>query len=102
MRNRLLLEEENPQPESVNPISEEEIVNFNIGSLITDLIKNKWEQVDSINGLIITLSDVNPEWIKILKDIISDEYIHVGQLEKIVQSMNPKALDIVDNEGVIK
>ena len=41
MRNRLLLEEENPQPESVNPISEEEIVNFNIGSLITDLIKNK-------------------------------------------------------------
>lgn len=110
MKTRLLLEEEEvitPTEEEVvveEPIPEEEIVNFNISSFVTDLIKSKWEQVDNINGMIMTLTDINPETIEILKDIISDEYVHIGQLEKVVQSINPEAeaLDTGASEEVIK
>lgn len=103
MKNKLLLEEEEVLQAEEAP-SEDDIINFNISSFVTDLIKNKWEQVDNINGMIMTSPDFDPETVEILKEIISDEYVHIGQLEKIVQSISPEAvaLDNGANEELIK
>ena len=82
----------------------EQIQDFNISSFATDLIKNKWEQVDNINGMLMTMPNLDPETAEILKSIISDEYVHIGQLEKVVQGINPEAeaLETGANEDVIK
>ena len=105
MKTKLLLEEEElVAEEPVEEIEEEKVVDFNISSFATDLIKNKWEQVDNINGMLLTMPNLDPETEEILKSIISDEYVHIGQLEKVVQSINPEAaaLDSGANEDVIK
>ena len=105
MKTKLLLEEDElVAEEPVKEIEEEKVVDFNISSFATDLIKNKWEQVDNINGMLLTMPNLDPETEEILKSIISDEYVHIGQLEKVVQSINPEAaaLDSGANEDVIK
>lgn len=59
-------------------------------NIISDLIKDEWEAIDGYNGAIISLSSMNREdAIAIMKDIISEEYIHIGQLEKLLQNVIP-------------
>ena len=105
MRTKLLLEEDELiAEEPIEEIPMEQIQDFNISSFATDLIKNKWEQVDNINGMLMTMPNLDPETTEILKSIISDEYVHIGQLEKVVQGINPEAeaLETGANEDVIK
>lgn len=59
-------------------------------NIISALIKDEWEAIDGYNGAILSLSAINREdAIPVLKDIISEEYVHIGQLEKLLQSMIP-------------
>ena len=110
MKNKLLLKEEEdlvveePIKEIPEEIPMEQIHDFNISSFATELIKNKWEQVDNINGMLMTMPNLDPNTAEILKSVVSDEYVHIGQLEKIVQGINPEAeaLDAGDNEEEIK
>jgi len=100
MKTKLLLSEDSGEV-LTDPVPEEKIVDFNINSFITELIKNKWEQVDNINGMILTLPESENDVVAVLKEIISDDYIHIGQLEKIIQSINPEAQaidSVVDGE----
>jgi len=100
MKTKLLLSEDSGEV-LTDPVPEEKIVDFNINSFITELIKNKWEQVDNINGMILTIPESENDVVAVLKEIISDDYIHIGQLEKIIQSINPEAQaidSVVDGE----
>lgn len=101
MKTKLLLEETET---TINEVPEEKIIEFNISSFVTELIKNKWEQVDNINGMLMTAPNLDDETRIILQDVVSDEYLHIGQLEKIVQNINPEAiaLETGANEEVIK
>ena len=36
----------------------------------------------------------NKDAVDVLKEIVSEEYIHVGQLEKLAQDINPDAENI--------
>jgi hypothetical protein len=96
MKTKLILKEDDNQ---VEEIPEEKLVELNITSFVTDLIKNKWEQVDNINGILVTTPKDNFELIDTLKSIIDDEYVHIGQLEKIIQGINPEAVAL-DSEDV--
>lgn len=96
MKTKLILKEDDNQ---VEEIPEEKLLELNITSFVTDLIKNKWEQVDNINGILVTTPKDNLELIDTLKSIIDDEYVHIGQLEKIIQGINPEAIAL-DSEDV--
>ena len=64
-------------------------------NIISGLIKDEWEAIDGYNGAIISLSSMNREdAITIMKDIISEEYIHIGQLEKLLQNVIPISNDM--------
>jgi len=99
MRNKLLLEEAEDLEAEVSteedqPISDEVIDEFNIQAMISSLIKDKWGLVDTINGIQMTLGDKSEEINATLKEIVSDEYMHIGQLEKIIQSIKPEAINL--------
>lgn len=99
MKTKLILKEDDNQ---VEEIPEEKLVELNITSFVTDLIKNKWEQVDNINGILVTTPKDNFELIDTLKSIIDDEYVHIGQLEKIIQGINPEAVALDSGDVEIK
>ena len=64
-------------------------------NIISALIKDEWEAIDGYNNAILSLSAINREdAIPVLKDIISEEYVHIGQLEKLLQSMIPVSNEI--------
>jgi rubrerythrin len=42
----------------------------------------------------MTLGDKSEEINATLKEIVSDEYMHIGQLEKIIQSIKPEAINL--------
>jgi len=99
MRNKLLLEEAEDfeaevSTEEAQPISDEVIDEFNIQAMISSLIKDTWGLVDTINGIQMTLEDKSEEINATLKEIVSDEYMHIGQLEKIIQAIKPEAINL--------
>lgn len=75
----------------------EEVHDDNLGdvSLISALIKGEWETIDLYNSIILNFRQVgNKEAETVLGDIVSEEYIHIGQLEKLAQMINPVANSI--------
>lgn len=75
---------------------------FTASNLISTLIKTEWDSVDLYNSILLTISN---EGIKdvdnILNDIISNHYIHIGQLEKALQYVNNDAmLNIEDGKDI--
>lgn len=75
----------------------EEVHDDNLGdvSLVSALIKGEWETIDLYNSIILNFRQVgNKEAETVLGDIVSEEYIHIGQLEKLAQMINPVANSI--------
>ena len=73
------------------------------GNLITTLIKTEWDSVDFYNSVLLTISDENLKEVEnILSEIISNHYIHIGQLEKALQYVNPSADDIDDGKESVE
>lgn len=68
-------------------------------SMINTLIKNKWESIDLFNSILLSFRQANNKYAEqILGDIINEEYVHVGQLEKLAQLINPLADGIDDGQ----
>lgn len=64
-------------------------------NLISSMIRSEWDSVDLYNAMLITLNDQKrDDIISIIDDIISNHYIHIGQLEKALQMINDYADDI--------
>lgn len=98
MRNKLtLLEDENmPVEEIIEPVQQDEHeALMAVNSMISNLIQNKWQAIDLINGNITALQQYDrPDVIAVLNDMISDNYVHIGQLEKVLEMGNPGANNI--------
>lgn len=72
--------------------SEIDLEDRSSSGLINALIKSEWEAIDLYNSMLMTFKDVNnEEAITTIEDIIKEEYVHVGQLEKLLQKFNPEA-----------
>ena len=58
--------------------------------MISDAIKAEWDTINQYNSMIATLKEENKnEVIDILNDIVNEEMIHVGQLQKVLELINP-------------
>lgn len=77
-------------------------LNYGLAGMINSLIKDEWDAIDGYNSTMATLIQINtPEAqqaVKIFTDIVNEENIHVGQLQKVLELVSPNAISI--NTGV--
>lgn len=68
-------------------------------SLVGALIKDEWDAIEAYTGAISCLKNAKIDGAKIglLEDIRNEEYLHVGQLQKLLQSLSEGADNI--NKG---
>ena len=84
MAKKILLEEDDTNQEVLN-----------LTTMLSALIKGEWDAIDQYNSVLYTLESLDNELAtETLKEIVSEEYIHVGQLEKLAQDINPDAENI--------
>ena len=65
-------------------------------NLLTATIKGEWDAVELYNSILGSIDD--EEAIKVLNEIVSEEYVHIGQLEKLLQDRNNASLAIEDGK----
>lgn len=65
-------------------------------NILTAAIKGEWDAIELYNSIISSIDD--EEAVKVLQDIVSEEYVHVGQLEKLLQDRNNASLAIDDGK----
>lgn len=88
---RLLLEEDDSF--LAGSTDEEQIMT---STMINALIKGEWDAIDQYSGMIANLDpEKDAEILDVLNEIISEEYVHVGQLEKLAQGVMPVADNIL-------
>ena len=84
MAKKILLEEDDTNQEVLN-----------LTTMLSALIKGEWDAIDQYNSALSTLESLDNDLAtETLKEIVSEEYIHVGQLEKLAQDINPDAENI--------
>ena len=79
-----------------------------ISNMISSLIKGEWDAVELYNSTLVTLSSPNDfannlnsniaDVKQVIEDIIKEEYIHIGQLEKLLQSKDANSAHIEDGK----
>ena len=71
-----------------------------IRNQLNDFIKQTWEVIGNYQNAITSLQTLENqgEIIPIIEDIISDNMIHVGQLQKALELMVPEVIDKI-SEG---
>lgn len=84
----IVIEDEIPQ----------EIKDNAVTSLLMDEIANLYASIDSLGSLIATFSSDNPreDIISIINQIIDDRTIQVGMLQKAIDLINGKSVELVD------
>ena len=84
MAKKILLEEDDTNQEVLN-----------LTTMLSALIKGEWDAIDQYNSVLSTLESLDNDLAtETLKEIVSEDYIHVGQLEKLAQDINPDAENI--------
>ena len=77
MAKKILLEEDDTNQEVLN-----------LTTMLSALIKGEWDAIDQYNSVLSTLESLDNDLAtKTLKEIVSEEYIHVGKLEKLEQDI---------------
>ena len=58
-----------------------------ISMIINNLIKDEYEAIDAYNSAITTFKSIgkSDEAISVLNDIVAEENIHVGQLQRLME-----------------
>ena len=72
--------------------------NNGISMIINNLIKDEYESIDSYNSAITTFKDIgkSDDAISVLNDIVAEENIHVGQLQRLMELFDPNADKVSD------
>lgn len=80
------------------PVPPQSDLNFGLAGMINSLIKDEWDAIDGYNSTMATLMQINtPEAqqaVKIFTDIVNEENIHVGQLQRVLELVSPNAVSI--------
>ena len=78
----------------------EETVNAGLSGLLTDLIKDEWEAYEGYKSAIemFKFEGVAPEVINVLDEILGEELVHIGQLQKCLELVEPQATEIPEGE----
>lgn len=74
--------------------------NTGLAAIVNNLIKDEWEAVQGYNDAIVTFeSEGNSEATEVLRDILNEENVHVGQLETILKQLDASAEQIEDGKA---
>ncbi len=76
------------------------IDNMGIATLLNSLIQDEWQAIQGYNDAIATLvvEDNHEDILNIFKDIVDEEHIHIGQLQKALETIAPNAESIGKGE----
>lgn len=78
-------------------LDEETQVECGLTTMINSLIKDELEAIDAYNSAIVTLEVENKsEFTNVVRDIISEENKHIGQLQAILKELNPQTTADID------
>lgn len=79
-------------PEAGDPIG--------VANLLNMLIKSEWDAIEDYNSAIQTLTGMNFDEtiLNIIKDIVGEEHVHIGQLQKALETVSPNAVNIQEGE----
>ena len=71
-----------------------------VQNMLQFLIKDEWDAIEGYNNTIQTLKDLGgyDELCSMLQEISNEELVHVGQLQKGIESVNPDASKIKEGE----
>ena len=65
--------------------------------MINNLITSEYEAIDGYNSAIVTFEIENrPEFTDVFRDILEEERTHIGQLEQILNTLDPTTLKHID------
>lgn len=72
-----------------------------VANLLINLINDEWEAIQGYNDFIATISAEGgfDDMLASIQDIVSEENVHVGQLQKLLQQISPDALKIAQGES---
>ena len=72
--------------------------NNGISMIINNLIKDEYEAIDAYNSAITTFKSIgnSDDAISVLNDIVAEENIHVGQLQRLMELFDPNADKVSD------
>jgi rubrerythrin len=83
-----------------------------VAQTLNDLIVDEWEAVSGYNDAIAMFRSLSEEFpdkdfsdnIEVLSDIVKEENIHIGQLQKIMQKFSPNAeqIEVGEKEAEIQ
>ncbi len=66
-----------------------------ISTILIDAINKKWDSISNFNSIIVNLqAEGYDDMIDVINSILEDEHNHVGQLQKLVEILNPEAEEI--------
>lgn len=77
-------------------LTEDADINNMAYNILSGLLNDKFESIANYNSIIASIND--QEVIDILQEIVEEEYIHIGQLQKILLDKSPveNAEELVD------
>lgn len=81
------------------PKEDNEIKNNAMSSIIANEISNTYTSIDSIKSIIATISSEMPERedvVAILNQLVDDNTIHIGMLQKAMDLIDGKSSDLID------
>lgn len=84
------------EAEEQRVLSDDKAVDEMAYNILTGLLNDKFESIANYNSIIASIKD--QEVIDILHEIVEEEYIHIGQLQKILLNKAPveNAEELVD------
>lgn len=78
-------------------LSPEQEKKYGLGTFVNDLIKSEFDAINDYNSAIVTFeAEGKGEFTDIIRDIISEEHKHVGQLQTILKELNPQTTADID------
>ena len=73
---------------------------FSAATIINNLIQDEWQAIQGYNDAIATFASmgIDENIINIFKDVANEENVHVGQLQKALESVSPNVESIKSGE----
>lgn len=70
-----------------------------MADLLISAINDEWDTISSYNGAIaMAIAEGFDDMVPVIQDIVNEENTHVGQLQKLLQTISPNAEEISKGE----
>lgn len=71
-----------------------------VANTLNQLIVGEWDTIKDYNDFIATLETMNmsTDILNVVKDIVNEEHVHIGQLQQALKTVSPNAVSITDGE----